>query len=517
MSNEPQGADIKQLIVAALSEHAYLTARELQTITGHDKSPINSVLYKYSEIFKKSDDQRPKWSLRQTDEAPESKILPSAVVRHARISFELYEWQREALDAWIQNGKRGIVEAVTGAGKTRLALAAISDHLSSAGKVAIVVPTIGLQEQWHMEVGKHFTDIKIGLLGGGSKGSLKTCDLLIAVANAAGMYDLGLSEDVVGLLVADECHHFAPPSFRRALEDHFDFRLGITATIERPDGGHWTVLAQYFGPVVFKIGYKRALADGIIARVRVATIGVKLRSDEQFLYDELTEQIGNSYGVLVNRFGLRGEPYQEFMEAVHKLAKDGTMQQGMAANRYIGGVTKRLALLCETPAKLEVLALLAPVIKNSQGTFLFTQTIKGAEDATEYLRNLGVNAVVIHAELSAGERKSVFELFSSGAVEAIASVHLLAQGIDVPEADFAIILAASKTRRQMIQRMGRILRPKADGRAARFAITYVRGTGEDPASGAHSAFLNEVLEVADETADFSASDDFDGLDDFLNP
>jgi superfamily II DNA or RNA helicase len=114
-------------------------------------------------------------------------------------------------------------------------------------------------------------------------------------------------------------------------------------------------------------------------------------------------------------------------------------------------------------------------------------------------------------------RKSVFELFSSGAVEAIVAPRVLDEGVDVPEADFAVILAATKTRRQMIQRMGRILRPKADGRAARFAITYVRDTGEDPANGAHDAFFSEVIEVADQTVNFSASEDFDGLADFLNP
>jgi len=517
MSSELQGADIKQLIIAALSEHAYLTARELQTITGHDKSPINSVLYKYPEIFKKSDDQRPKWSLRQTSETPDIKILPSAVVNQPGISFELYKWQREALDAWIQNGKRGIVEAVTGAGKTRLALAAISDHLKLGGKVAIVVPTIELQAQWSREVTRYFPRVKVGLLGGGSKNSLEYCDLLIAVAKSASTNQLGLEPNVSGLLVADECHRLGSEVFRLSLEDHFEFRLGLSATIERSDGAHNTVLAHYFGPVVFSIGYRRAIDDGIIARIRVATIGVELRADERLLYDELTEQIRASFSVLVNRFGIHPEPHQKFMEVVQGLAKGGTMQEGIAANRYLGGLTKRRALLCETPAKLEILESLAPVIKSSNGTLLFTETIKGAEEAAKFLRNFGVNAVCMHSELNAVERKSVFELFSSGAVEAIVAPRVLDEGVDVPEADFAVILAATKTRRQMIQRMGRILRPKADGRAARFAITYVRDTGEDPANGAHDAFFSEVIEVADQTEDFSASEDFDGLDDFLNP
>ena len=55
----------------------------------------------------------------------------------------------------------------------------------------------------------------------------------------------------------------------------------------------------------------------------------------------------------------------------------------------------------------------------------------------------------------------------------------------MPDADLGIIVAASRQRRQMIQRMGRVLRPKNDGRLARFAVLYVQGTSEDPALGAH--------------------------------
>ena len=59
-----------------------------------------------------------------------------------------------------------------------------------------------------------------------------------------------------------------------------------------------------------------------------------------------------------------------------------------------------------------------------------------------------------------------------------------------------MIVSASKTRRQMIQRMGRIIRVKPDGRNARFVFVYVANTSEDPSSGAHDEFWSEVLSVA---------------------
>ena len=59
-----------------------------------------------------------------------------------------------------------------------------------------------------------------------------------------------------------------------------------------------------------------------------------------------------------------------------------------------------------------------------------------------------------------------------------------------------IIVAASRTRRQMVQRMGRILRPKPDGGRASFVILYAENTSEDPRSGAHETFLEEATTVA---------------------
>lgn len=67
-----------------------------------------------------------------------------------------------------------------------------------------------------------------------------------------------------------------------------------------------------------------------------------------------------------------------------------------------------------------------------------------------------------------------------------------------------MIVGASRSRRQMVQRMGRVLRRKPDGRHARFAVLFVEGTVEDPRLGAHEAFLDEIVDVADQMSYFSA-------------
>jgi hypothetical protein len=105
-----------------------------------------------------------------------------------------------------------------------------------------------------------------------------------------------------------------------------------------------------------------------------------------------------------------------------------------------------------------------------------------------------------------------------GGDHAVASViaQVLDEGIDVPAADVAVILASSRTQRQMIQRMGRVLRRKTDGRLARFVVLYVEGSSENPAKGAHGDFLDEITSVAEEVRRFSASDTGSVICDYLN-
>ena len=75
----------------------------------------------------------------------------------------------------------------------------------------------------------------------------------------------------------------------------------------------------------------------------------------------------------------------------------------------------------------------------------------------------------------------------------------------MPDADLAVVLAASHSRRQMIQRMGRVLRRKSDGRRARFVIVYVRGSSDDPDDASYEGQHDELLDAADDEAWFDPS------------
>ncbi|MDH4171454.1 MAG: DEAD/DEAH box helicase family protein, partial [Acidimicrobiia bacterium] len=76
----------------------------------------------------------------------------------------LYHWQLDALTSWLRCGRRGVIEAVTGSGKTDVALAAIADARRRGRFVLVVVPSRVLMEQWHLRLSNAFPDARLGRL-----------------------------------------------------------------------------------------------------------------------------------------------------------------------------------------------------------------------------------------------------------------------------------------------------------------------------------------------------------------
>ncbi len=503
------------------------TARDLAHRLGENKKTVNSTLYSRTDLFFPSPDVPPQWWLQnlravagqalQFDDAhgaeEQSEAIGDSDVERAK---SLYPWQERALRSWEANGFTGVVEAVTGSGKTRVALAAAERHLSEGGKVAVVVPTLVLLEQWVDVLERQMPNARLGRLGGGHSGNLAFCDVLVAVVNSASAYELGLPPTRRGLLIADECHRYAGERFRLSLEERFKRRLGLTATYARDDGGHEDVLDPYFDGVVFSYGYADAVGEGVVAPFRVALISVAFATAERDEYDEHTEELRQARRELLAIGAPRG-PYEEFILFVTRLSKTGTRSEGMHANRYLLASSKRRKLLADTAAKYCVLTSLADAFLASDRSIVFTQTIDSASKCSARLAQSAVPSEALHSRLNRTSRTQILNRFAAGQLKVIVAPKLLDEGVDVPEADLGVVFAASQQRRQMVQRMGRVLRRKPDGRVARFAIIFVEGTIEDPDHDAHETFLGEILEVANDIQRFSPGHDKEALIEFLSP
>ena len=528
-------ARIRRDLVALLADRPGSKAVHLAREIGIPKTLCNRVLYADSGSFEHNDGSPRLWYLRNGGRGVAvAPVTPSAFDsgegaerpqpsdgEAPETTFDLYEWQDEALTAWSEAGWQGIVEAVTGAGKTMIGVAAIVEHLEvldGAGRAVVIVPTIDLLEQWYTELIERLpARFSIGRMGAGHRDSLERADVLIAVVNTARGKKIGLPDDCRGLLVADECHRLASVQNKNVLNDDFVDRLGLSATYERPDGAHESVLIPYFGKVVYSLDYRDAMAAGVIAPVRVATIGVDLSSRERAAYDEAAEYASRARSAMVNKYGAPADPFGEYVAWVSHACGGPRGDLQRLARRYMKFWQAKRQVLAETPAKLSVLDRMVPAIEDADRTLVFTSTIDSTESIVAILRGHGIDAAAHHSHLDKTTRDQVLDRFRRGDLRVIVTAMTLNEGIDVPEADLAVVLAASRQRREMIQRMGRVLRRKADGRDARFVVVYARDTPEDPARGAHEAFFDSLVEVAHSVQDFGPQAPARELARFLAP
>lgn len=416
---------------------------------------------------------------------------------------KLWPWQGRALEEWTRRGGRGVVEAVTGSGKTHVGLAAAARHLASGTgtKVGVLVTTRDLQQQWRRMFNEFLPQIRVGLLSGTFKDNLTTCDLLIATVQTACKQDI-LPASCKGLLIADECHHYGAEKWSTALEEGFKFRLGLTAVYERDDDGIADTLDPYFGGVCYTLEYKAALTNGVIAPFKIAFLGVEWTRIEALEYERINEVCNRAKNKLVNSYEVEPKPFAAFMKNVKRLADLGNDAASRTATTFQNGFWHRKKILAEAEMKPDRLGSLAEAVKASQRTIIFTGTKAAAKRAANVLSQHGINAKVIDADVPPAKRPALLQGFESGKIKALVAPQILNEGIDVPAADLAIVIAASRSKREMIQRLGRVLRTKTDGPMARLVVLYVQGTPEDPHGGAHETFIDVVKGVAEDVRYF---------------
>ena len=129
---------------------------------------------------------------------------------------------------------------------------------------------------------------------------------------------------------------------------------------------------------------------------------------------------------------------------------------------------------------------------------MFCADIATAESATDVLLGASVSAATYHSGLTQDDREDILDDLQDGGLQAIVAVNALDEGIDVPDLDLGIIVSGSRSRRQMVQRMGRVLRRTDDDRGAAFLLLYTADTTEDPErspDGAVKTLINPAPEV----------------------
>ena len=427
---------------------------------------------------------------------------------------ELYRWQLDALVAWLRCGRRGVIEAVTGSGKTDVALAAMADALRRDRFVLVLVPSRVLMEQWHGRLQAALPEARIGRLGDAGRDRPVSCDVLVATRHSAAAHRPVPPNGRGGLLVVDECHGLGGVMLRRALLRQYDERLGLTATLERSDDAVADLLLPFFGGICHRYGFEQAIADGVCARPRVAFVGVPLDPDERAEYVATEQRLVAARTHLRGVAGMPLAPFGDFIAAVAHLAAGDAGADGRAAREYLEVFSLRRQIVAQSRGKYELLGRLAPAIEAADGALVFTETVRGANHAINRL-DPHVAIDLITGSTPRGQRRTILDDLRARRLDAVAAPRVLDEGIDVPDADLGIVMNASRTRRQMIQRMGRILRRKRPGGQARLVIMYAEDTLEDPAQRVErDGFVEEIERISEAMGVFEARRSGE-LDDFL--
>ncbi len=377
------------------------------------------------------------------------KLLP---VPHLQPRTTLRDYQRDALDSWIQAGKRGTIVLPTGAGKTIVAVGAIGRQQVPT---LVIVPTLDLLEQWRGTLAGEF-GIEIGAFGGGDN-LLKP--LTVSTYNSAYLRAVELGNRF-GLVVFDEVHHLPATGYRHIAEMFLSrARLGLTATYEREDGLH-SELKRLIGGKVYELTVQD-LAEEHLSGYDVAHRFVDLEPDEAKEYSRC-HSIFTDY--LAHR-NVTLRTQHDFAQFIRRSSWDPEGRKALLARN------RALDIALNSRAKMEALKELL-VEHPSEQTIIFTQHNK----LVYRIARTFLIPAITHTTFK-DERRETLNRFRDGEYRMIVTSKVLDEGVDVPEASQAIILSGTGSSREFIQRLGRVLR-KREGKRARLTEIVTRDTTE---------------------------------------
>jgi superfamily II DNA or RNA helicase len=363
------------------------------------------------------------------------------------------DYQRAAVESWMKTGRRGVVVMPTGTGKTFTACLCIE----KVGRPTLVItPTIDLMNQWYAELVDLF-GIEVGLVGGGYH---EFKPLTVTTYDSAYIH-LEKWGNKYGLVIFDECHHLPGLSYSEAANAGLaPFRLGLTATPERADGGE-ELLPGLIGPIVYRLDITD-VAGEFLAPYEARQVFIDLTQEEAERYRTARE----TYRQFVADRGISLSGPNGWQKFIFEASRSPEGWKAMKAYREQKHIERAASGKFR---KLE--ELLARHV--GERAIVFT-----ADNATVYqiARRYLVPAITHQTKIK--ERKSILEKFHSGEYTVVVTSQVLNEGVDVPAAGVGIVLSGTGSTRENVQRLGRILRKHGDKQAVLYEL-IARGTAEE--------------------------------------
>jgi len=366
--------------------------------------------------------------------------------------LKLREWQAKAFPLWWAK-KRGIVKVVTGGGKTVFAIHCLTKYLeeNKDHSIFIVVPSIALLDQWYEGLQKDFNEKEISLNGGGehleklSRINISTID---SVKNIIQQFDASKT-----LLIVDECHKIGTEKRGEVLSNNWYATLGLSATPERDyDDNFYIIIRKILGDIIFDYDYIDAREDEVIVNFKLLYAYAAMTPDEEEKYKKFTKSIQRRAATIGGN-DMNDYPLKMLIFNRARMVKN-------SKNRI--------------PFGIELLQ------KHKRDSWIvFTENKKQAKEFNKIINTKGYKSAIYNTDLDNAEREENLNNFKNGNLNVLVSCTALDEGFDMPEADGAMILSASSSKRQRIQRMGRVLRITANKQNALIVTVYSSKTEFD--------------------------------------
>jgi len=382
-----------------------------------------------------------------------SKTYSDFAIKENTKGLELHDWQRESINYFFKTNK-ALFEVSTGAGKTFCAIEIIKKvwNINPDARVLIVVPkNVILETGWYNELYNNGISLRdIGVYYGKIKEIAK-----ITITNMQSVKRLPIEE--FEFAIFDEVHNYCTDRLFPILEYDYEYKLGLSATVERMDEAHWK-LFEIFDYRIFKYTPGEALQDGVLNPFVFYNIGVNLDFESRERYDQITQEL--------NTLMKAGGGFKKIMKSNSPIK-----------NKMLSKMNERKDLVNNYPKKFEIVREICNKHREDK-IIVFNEYNKTTSKTYWYLLDTGVKACIIHSDIPHVKREENLKNFKNDKYNVMLVSKVLDEGYNLPKIDTAIISAGNSTSRQTIQRMGRVLRKK-DKNSTLYQIFCINTVEED--------------------------------------
>lgn len=387
-------------------------------------------------------------------------------------SIELYDYQKRAVDSWVEKEYQGIFDMATGTGKTYTGLAAVVRLFEDKNKLAIIIvcPYQHLVEQWIKDVEMFNMRPIIGYSNSNQKNwkqrlkdavidyNLDIKDYFCLVTTNATFANNFVQSKIEKidkniLLIGDEAHNLGATNIRKKLHPKIQYRLALSATIIRHRDEQGTdKLLNYFGERCIKYSLRQAIKEEKLTEYYYHPILVNLGSDELEKYKNLTKKLTKCF--------------KKGNKSKNQLTKLGKKIAIKRARLVAGASNKLLALKNKIKNYKNQRHILiycgATTVQDVDYKFRHANNVevRQIEAVSNLLGNeLDMKVSQFTSEEDSSEREVLKKEFSKGeTLQALVAIRCLDEGVNIPKVKTAFILASSTNPKEYIQRRGRVLR-----------------------------------------------------------